>query len=105
MYKLNLAIFYGIKLNDYPREETYFVIDDTTIKKIGKKIENVSYIFDHNLGRSVLGFCIVTLGLLAGNSFYPIDFAYRFGNKRNDWSPDEKIGDPRSISGLRSYEA
>ncbi len=105
MYKLNLAIFYGVKLNAYPREETYFVIDDTTIKKIGKKIENVSYIFDHNLGRSVSGFCIVTLDLLAGNGFYPIDFAYRFGNKRNDKSPDEKIGDPRSISGMRSYEA
>ncbi len=105
MYKLNLSIFHGIKLQDCPREGIYMVIDDTIIAKTGKMIENVSYIYDYSLGRSVLGFCIVTLGLLTGNSFYPIDFAYRFGKKRNGKSPDEKIGDPRSISGLRSYEA
>ncbi len=105
MYKLNLAIFHGIKLQNHPRDKIHFVIDDTTIAKTGKMIENVSYIYDHNIGRSVLGFCIVTLGLLTGCGFYPIDFAYRFGKKRNAWSPDEKIGDPRSISGQRSYEA
>jgi len=47
----------------------------------------------------------VTLGLFTGQNFYPIDFAYRFGKKRHPKSPDEKIGDPRSISGQRSYEA
>jgi len=105
MYKFNLAIFHGINLHDNPREEIYFIVDDTIIEKTGKMIENVSYIFDHNLGRSVLGFCIVTIGLLTGNGFYPIDFAYRFGKKRNAKSPEEKIGCPRSVSGKRSYEA
>ncbi len=66
-----------------PTEWRYFVIDDTILNKLGKKIENVSYIFDHNLGRSVLGFSIVTLGLFTGTSFYPLDFAYRFGKKRD----------------------
>ena len=56
-----MAIFKAIELDDIPRSERYFVIDDTILAKLGKKIENVSYIFDHNLGRSVLGFCIVTL--------------------------------------------
>ena len=78
MYKLNLAIFHGIKLQNHPREEIHFVIDDTIIAKTGKMIENVSYIYDHNIGRSVLGFCIVTLGLMTGCG---------------------------SISGQRSYEA
>ncbi len=81
------------------------VTDDTIIAKTGKMIENVSYIYDYSLGRSVSGFCIVTLGFLTGNSFYPTNFACCFGKKRNGKSPDEKIGDPRSISGLRSYEA
>ncbi len=81
------------------------VADDTIIAKTGKMIENVSYIYDYSLGRSVSGFCIVTLGFLAGNSFYPTNYACRFGKKRNGKSPDEKIGDPRSISGLSSYEA
>jgi len=52
-----------------------------------------------------LGFRIVTLGLFTGTNFYPLDFAYRFGKKRHPKSPEEKIGDPRSISGRRSYEA
>ena len=104
MYKLCLEIFHEIGLGKCPREETYFIIDDTILEKTGKKIENLSYVFDHNLGCSVLGFCIVTLGILTGNGFYMVDFAYRFGKKRNEASP-EKIGDPRSISGQRSYEA
>ncbi|MCD4811296.1 hypothetical protein K8R14_01670 [bacterium] len=53
----------------------------------------------------VLGFCIVTLGLFTANGFYPIDFAYRFGKKRHPKSPEENIGDPRSISGQKSFEA
>lgn len=105
MYKLNMEIFTGIELEKCPREEQYFVIDDTILQKLGKMMENVSYIFDHNLGRSVLGYCIVALGLFTGKGFYPIDFAYRFSEKRNAKSPEEKIGDPRSISGKRSYEA
>ncbi len=46
----------------------------------------------------------MTLGLLTGSGFHVVDFAYRFGEKRNSVSP-EKTGDPRSISGRRSFEA
>ena len=105
MYKVNVHIFKILELDKTPQEERYFVIDDTILQKLGRKIENVSFLFDHNLGRSVLGFCIVTLGLFTANGFYPIDFAYRFGNKRHPKSPKENIGDPRSISGQRSFEA
>lgn len=105
MYKFSAEIFTGINLDSCPREELYFVIDDTILEKLGKMMENVSYIYDHNLGRSVLGFCIVTLGLLTGNGFYVIDFSYRFGKKRHPRSPEEIIGDPMSVSGRRSYEA
>ena len=78
---------------------------DTNLSKTGRKIENVSYVFDHNSNRHILGFFIVTLGLFTPKGFYPLDFAYRFGKKRNEKSPEEKIGDPRSSSGQRSYEA
>jgi hypothetical protein len=105
MHKVNSQIFEAIELNNTPQEERYFVIDDTILAKLGKKIENVSYIFDHNLGRSVLGFCIVTLGLFTAHGFYPLDFAYRFSQKRNNKSPEENIGDPRKSSGQRSFEA
>jgi len=33
------------------------------------------------------------------------DFAYRFGKKRHPKSPEENIGNPRRISGQRSFEA
>jgi hypothetical protein len=104
MSKVNLQIFKQIDLESIPQEERFFIIDDTIMQKMGKKIKNVSYIFDHNLGRSVMGYCIVTLGLFTANGFYPLDFAYRFGKKRHPKSPTS-IGDPRSSSGQRSHEA
>ena len=105
MYKLNSGIFQRLQFDKTPQEERYFVIDDTILQKLGKRIENVSFIFDHNLGRSVLGFCIVTLGLFTANGFYPMDFAYRFSKKRHLKTPAQKATDPRSISGQMSFEA
>ena len=64
MYKVNRQIFKAIELDNIPQEERYFVIDDTILAKLGKKIENVSYIYDHNISRSVLGFCVVSLAIL-----------------------------------------
>jgi len=105
MYKTNSQIFEAIELSKQLQQDTYFVIDDTILAKLGRKIENVSFIHDHNLGRSVLGYCIVTLGLFTAQGFYPLDFAYCFGKKRHSKSPEENIGDPRKSSGQRSFEA
>jgi hypothetical protein len=105
MYGMITKISEGLNFEKLPIEDRYFVIDDSPIPKRGRKIENVSFIYDHNLGRSILGFSIVTLGLFTGQSFYPLDFAYRFGKKRHPKSPEEQIGDPRSVSGQMSYEA
>jgi hypothetical protein len=103
--KINLQIFKSIKLDKIQLKERYFVIDDTLLAKLGRMLENVSFIHDHNLGHSVLGYCIVTLGLFTANGFYPLDFAYCFGSKRHPKSRPEKIGDPRKSSGKRSFEA
>jgi len=105
MYKTNRQIFKAIELSKDQQQDIYFVIDDTILAKLGRKIENVSFIHDHNLSRSVLGFCIVTLGLFTAQGFYPLDFAYCFGKKRHGKSPEENIGDPRKSSGKRSFEA
>jgi hypothetical protein len=53
----------------------------------------------------VLGYCIVALGLFTTTGFYPLDFAYCFGKKRHPKSPDEKLGDPRTVSGKMSHDA
>lgn len=86
-------------------KDRYFIIDDTVFPKRGKFIENVSYIYDHSVGRSVLGFCIVSLGLFTGNGYYPLDFSYWVSKKRPEQSPMADNNDPRSISGRMNHEA
>lgn len=105
MCKVNFEIFRHLEIGNIPQKDKDMIIDDTFLSKTGKKIENVSYFFDHNLKRNVLGFCIVTLALLVPDGLLLLDFAYRFGKKRDPESPGEKIGDPRSSSGQRSFEA
>ncbi|WP_459919067.1 transposase, partial [Desulfocicer niacini] len=69
---MELTVKYSIVwMSIVPQKDLCFVIDDTILQKSGRKIENASYIHDHTVGRSVLGFCIVTLGLFTGNAFYP----------------------------------
>jgi hypothetical protein len=105
MYGIILKISEKLRFEKHPVQERYFVIDDSPIPKRSHNIENVSFIYDHSVGRTFLGYWIVTLGLFTGENFYPFDFAYRFGKKRHPKGPDEKIGDPRSISGRMSHEA
>ncbi len=105
MYKLMSQISKAVAFEKGSIKERYFIVDDSVIAKRGKHIENVSFHYDHSIGKTVLGYCIVTLGMFTGKGFYPIDFAYNFGQKRHSDSPDENIGDPRSISGQRSFEA
>lgn len=54
-----------------------FILDDTTEEKTGRKIEQISYIYDHVAGKkgSKLGFKNLTLGLFDGKSFSPLDFS------------------------------
>lgn len=54
-----------------------FILDDTTEEKTGRRIEHISYIYDHVAGKkgSKLGFKNLTLGLFDGKSFSPLDFS------------------------------
>lgn len=103
--KVTHEILDSVEINQTPQKDRLFVIDDTILNKLGKMIENVSFIYDHNLGRTVLGYCIVALGLFTATGFYPLDFAYCFGQKRHPKSPNEKLGDPRTVSGKMSHNA
>jgi hypothetical protein len=102
MYKVISELFAQL---DSKRHQRFFVIDDSVLRKRGKDIENVSFVYDHCLGRSTLGYALVKLGLLTENGYYPLDFSYWFSTTRHAKSPAEVIGDPRSISGQRSHEA
>ena len=85
--------------------QKFFVIDDTVLAKRGRHMQNLSFIYDHSRGRSVLGYCLVKLGLLSANGYYPLDFSFWFSAKRHPKTPAAVIGDSRSISGQRSFEA
>lgn len=54
-----------------------FILDDTTEAKTGRRIEQISYIYDHVAGKkgSKLGFKNLTLGLFDGKSLLPLDFS------------------------------
>lgn len=54
-----------------------FIVDDTTDDRVGKKIENISMVYDHVGGKkgAKLGFKNLTLGLFDGKSFNPLDFS------------------------------
>jgi len=56
-----------------------FILDDTIDSRVGRKIENISFVHDHVAGRkkkTPLGFKNLTLGLFDGKSFMPIDFSF-----------------------------
>ena len=101
LYKVNEQIFKKLKSS----AETFFILDDSVFQKCGRQLENVSFIQDHTIGKSVLGYNVLLLGLLRENGFYPLDFAYRFGKKRHPKSRGEVIGSVKSQSETRSYEA
>ena len=54
-----------------------FILDDTTTEKTGRRIEKISFVYDHVAGKlgSKLGFKNLTLGLFDGKSFNPLDFS------------------------------
>ena len=80
VYKFLAELF---KKHNAIKGQKFFVIDDTVLPKRGKHIENVSFVYDHCLGRSVLGYCLVKLGLLSQNGYYPLDFSFWFSSTRH----------------------
>lgn len=105
LYKVIGEISNQLQFDQAPQKDTYFIVDDTPIPKRGKLMENVSYIYDHSKGRSILGFCIVSLGLFTGSGYYPLDFSYWVSKRHHQKSPIVDPSDSRSISGQMSHEA
>jgi len=64
--------------------EKFFVIDDTITEVSGKLIESASYIYDHTIGRSVLGFQKLVLGIYTSDRFIPVSQRICVSKKRPD---------------------
>jgi len=51
------------------------ILDDTTVAKTGKNIEQVGYVYDHVRQNFILGYKILVAGYWDGVSFIPVDFS------------------------------
>lgn len=68
-------ILTGTKNNSEPAQNSALIIDDSSFLKTGSHIEKVSYIFDHVLKKTVLGFKNLTLAHFDGISYKVLDFS------------------------------
>jgi hypothetical protein len=52
------------------------------LPKRGQKIEEVSWGYDHNQGKAVLGYEVLTLGVGNPQGFYPLDLGCHFSRRK-----------------------
>jgi hypothetical protein len=86
-----------------------FIIDDTIDRRVGKKIENVSWVHDHvgNKKGSKVGFKNLTLGFFDGKSFSPLDFSLHAEKRlkaKEQKKQYKKMCDPRTAGAKRRKE-
>jgi len=61
-------------LTSEEREKVLIFDDSTYDRSCSKVVELLAWIYDHNSGRNLKGFKLLTLGWSDGNSFLPLDF-------------------------------
>jgi hypothetical protein len=87
------------------RNENCFIIDTSVLAKRGKSMEHVSYVYDHTQGKTVNGYELVAFGLITPTNFYPLDFCYRFSDKRRKQARDAAPLNPTGSLVKRIREA
>jgi len=81
------------KCGDVPLSQKVLIADDTIVQKTGKKMEMVSYHFDHAKKRNVLGYQFLQLVFHNGINLFPIAVSQHTSskqpnNKRRDRQKD-----------------
>jgi len=77
-----IARFFDV-LTDEKREKVLIFDDSTYDRSRSKVVELLAWIHDHNSGRSLKGFKLLTLGWSDGNSFLPLDFVLCSSTREN----------------------
>lgn len=90
-------------------DKSAFILDDTVDARVGRKIEQVSYIHDHVAGRKkkTMGFKNLTMGWFDGKSFIPLDFSLHSEKplkKKHRKEQYKKTRDQRSNGAKRKRE-
>jgi hypothetical protein len=86
-------------------DENCFIVDTSVLAKRGKKMEHLSFVYDHTQRKTVNGYEMVTLGLITPTNFYPLDFGYRFSTRRYEQARDATVCEPAGSLAKRIREA
>jgi predicted nucleic acid-binding Zn finger protein len=92
------------------------IFDDSLIAKTGRRIEKVSWVWDHVTQRYLLGFKLLVMGYWDGTSFLPVDFSMHrelgknqekpFGLKKKEFKKQyKKVREKDSYAYKRAVEA
>lgn len=93
-------------LTSEEREKVLIFDDSTYDRSRSKVVELLAWIFDHNSGRSLKGFKLLTLGWSDGASFLPLDFILLSSAKAKKRVQDiKKELDKRTVGYKRRIEA
>ena len=88
------------------REKVLIFDDSTYDRSRSKVVELLAWIFDHNSGRSLKGFKLLTLGWSDGASFLPLDFILCSSAKEDKRVQEiQKKLDKRTVGFKRRMEA
>ena len=91
-------------------DKSAFILDDTTLAKTGRRIEQMTKVFDHVAGKKgcKLGFKNLTLGIFDGKSFLPLDLTLQaekpLKKARHRKERFKKQRDPKSAGAKRIQE-
>lgn len=100
-----VASFFS-RLTSDTREKVMIFDDSTYDRSRSKVVELLAWIFDHNSGRSIKGFKLLTLGWSDGFSFLPLDFVLCSSAKAEKRVQGiKKILDKRTCGYKRRLEA
>jgi hypothetical protein len=80
IYKLATKVI--AQADQTPLQQKVIIADDTISNKTGKKMELVSYHFDHKEHRNTLGYQCLQIGYHNGIQFFPLDVAFYTSQKR-----------------------
>jgi hypothetical protein len=81
------------------------ILDTTALAKRGKRLENLSFIYDHSQGKAVKGYEVLTLGLLTPRNFYPVSFGHHFSQTAPPEAPEAQPRRTRGDLARRLKEA
>ncbi len=94
----------GLRWSETARDNC-FILDTSVLPKRGKRLENLSFVYDHSQGKTVKGYEILTLGLLTPRNFYPVNFGHHFSHTAPAQAPEARPLKTRGDVARRLKEA